>query len=198
MQTQVQNETIENTIELAKLYGILKYLPDGQLTHAPFSLSPYKISAADLQEMTDLTAPFSELMISISQNWDFLEHHLEPIAKIDPFLRMLMDCRTDEITQSKQLLVQRNDFFLIKDAHKKTWQAGDYPESKFAESALRQVELNTVSASFPFLITQISHLHHYLFKQNQLPEKYSGPSYRHGLDANQAARVGELELFGYR
>ena len=53
MQTQVQNETIENTIELAKLYGILKYLPDGQLTHAPFSLSPYKISAADLQEMTE-------------------------------------------------------------------------------------------------------------------------------------------------
>gem|GEM_PF-4325023 len=40
MQTQVQNETIENSIELAKLYGILKYLPDGQLTHAPFSLSP--------------------------------------------------------------------------------------------------------------------------------------------------------------
>ena len=170
MQTQVQNETIENTIELAKLYGILKYLPDGQLTHAPFSLSPYKISAADLQEMTELTAPFSELMISISQNWDFLEHHLEPIAKIDPFLRMLMDCRTDEITQSKQLLVQRNDFFLIKDEHKKTGQAGDSPESNFAESALRQVELNTVSASFPFLITQISHLHRYLFKQNQLPE----------------------------
>jgi hypothetical protein len=122
MQTQVQNETIENSIELAKLYGILKYLPDGQLTHAPFSLSPYKISAADLQEMTELTAPFSELMISISQNWDFLEHHLEPIAKIDPFLRMLMDCRTDEITQSKQLLVQRNDFFLINDEHKKTGQ----------------------------------------------------------------------------
>ena len=170
MQTQVQNETIENSIELAKLYGILKYLPDGQLTHAPFSLSPYKISAADLQEMTELTAPFSELMISISQNWDFLEHHLEPIAKIDPFLRMLMDCRTDEITQSKQLLVQRNDFFLIKDEHKKTGQSGDLTESNFAESALRQVELNTVSASFPFLITQISNLHRYLFKQNQLPE----------------------------
>ena len=110
---------IENAIELAKLYGILKYLPDGQLTHAPFSISPYKISAADLQEMTELTAPFSELMISISQNWEFLEHHLEPIAKIDPFLRMLMDCRTDEITQSKQLLVQRNDFFLIKDESQK-------------------------------------------------------------------------------
>ena len=170
MQTQVQNENIENSIELAKLYGILKYLPDGQLTHAPFSLSPYKILAADLKEMTELTAPFSELMISISQNWEFLEHHLEPIAKIDPFLRMLMDCRREEITQSKQLLVQRNDFFLVKDKYKKSRQSGDSSEFHSTESALRQVELNTVSASFPYLITQISQLHRYFFEKNQLPE----------------------------
>ena len=76
----MQKELIENAIERAKLFGILKYLPEGQLTHAPFSLSPFLISAYDLQEMTELTAPFSELMIGISQNWEFLEHHLEPIA----------------------------------------------------------------------------------------------------------------------
>ena len=49
-----------------------------------FSLSPYKISELDLQEMTELTAPFSELMISISQNWDFLEHHLETYRQYRP------------------------------------------------------------------------------------------------------------------
>ena len=170
MQTQVQNEWIKNTIELAKLYGILKYLPNGQFTHAPFSISPYKISGTDLHEMTELTAKFSELMISISRNWDFLEEHLEPIAKIDPFLQMLMDFRTDEITQNKQFLVQRNDFFLVKDEYKKLGQSGDLTDRKITKSALRQVELNTVSASFPFLITKISHLHDYLFEQNLLPE----------------------------
>ncbi len=76
MQTQEQKELVENAIELAQLHGILKYLPDGQLTHAPFSLSPYCITKSDLAEMTELTAAFSELMISVSQNWDFLEHHL--------------------------------------------------------------------------------------------------------------------------
>ena len=78
MQTQVQNELIENSIETGKLFGMLKYLPDGQLTHAPFSLSPYSISAEDLHEMTELTSYFSELMIRVSQDWDFLDQHLGP------------------------------------------------------------------------------------------------------------------------
>ena len=166
----MQIELIENAIERAKLFGILKYLPEGQLTHAPFSLSPFSISAYDLQEMTELTAPFSELMIGISQNWEFLEHHLEPIAEIDSFLRMLLDCRTEEITQSKQLLVQRNDFFLIKNEDRKLREVSISAETTPAGSALSHVELNTVSASFPYLITQLSRLHRNLFEKDQLPE----------------------------
>ena len=46
MQTQEQKELIENAIEQAKLHGILKYLPEGQLTHAPFSLSPFSMTAS--------------------------------------------------------------------------------------------------------------------------------------------------------
>ena len=99
MQTQVQNESIENAIEMAKLYGMLNYLPDGQLSHAPFSLSPYSISAADLQEMTELTSYFSELMIRVSQDWAFIAQYLSPISKTDPFLKMLLDLREQEVTE---------------------------------------------------------------------------------------------------
>ena len=162
MQTQVQNESIEIAIEMAKLYGMLNYLPDGQLSHAPFSLSPYSISAADLQEMTELTSYFSELMIRISQDWEFLAQYLSPISKTDPFLKMLLDLRGHEVTQSKQLLVQRNDFFLVKDELSNSLQG--------SSSALRQVELNTVSASFPFLITQLARLHQTLSEQNKLEQ----------------------------
>ena len=111
MQTQEQKDLIQNAIEQAKLHGILKYLPEGELTHAPFSLSPYTMTESVFEEMAELTVPFSELMIRVSRNTDFLAHHLEPIAAIDPFLKMLLDCRSKEITQSKQLLVHRNDFF---------------------------------------------------------------------------------------
>ena len=44
MQIQEQKELIQNTIQLAKLHGILKYLPESELTHAPFSLSPYTMT----------------------------------------------------------------------------------------------------------------------------------------------------------
>ena len=165
MQTQVQKESIENAIEQAKLFGMLKYLPEGGLTHAPFSLSPYSISTSELLEMIELTPYFSELMINVSQDWGFLDETLSPISKTDPFLKMLLDLREHEVSQSRQLLVQRNDFFLIKD----DISNGGDDSSSFSEdpsaSALRQVEINTVSASFPFLITQLTRLHQHIFEQ---------------------------------
>jgi len=170
MQTQEQKELIQYTIEHAKLYGILNYLPDGVLTHAPFSLSPYTMNESVFEELEKLTVPFSELMIRVSRNTDFLAHHLEPIAAIDPFLKMLMDCRSEEITQSRQLLVQRNDFF-IANAKQYNDKQNNPPVNKITEGAvLRQVELNTVSASFPFLITKLNQLHKNLFENNKLPE----------------------------
>ncbi len=169
MQTQEQKELIKNSIEQAKLHGILKYLPDGRLTHAPFSLSPYTMNESVFEEMAELTVPFSELMIRISRNTDFLVNHLKPIAAIDPFLKMLLDCRSREITQSSQLLVQRNDFF-IANVRQYNDKQNSPPENNFTEGAvLRQVELNTVSASFPFLITRLNQLHKNLFEQNNLP-----------------------------
>ena len=170
MQTQVQNVSIEIAIEMAKLYGMLKYLPDGRLTHAPFSLSPYSISTADLQEMTELTSFFSELMIHVSQDWAFLDEYLSPISKTDPFLKMLLDQKAREVTQSKQLLVQRNDFFLIRDELGNCGQDSSSSDLDSSASGLRQVELNTVSASFPFLITQLSRLHQNLFEQNMMEQ----------------------------
>ncbi|GIT71559.1 MAG: hypothetical protein Ct9H300mP28_13730 [Pseudomonadota bacterium] len=50
-------------------------------------------------------------MIRVSGNTDFLAHHLEPIAAIDPFLKMLLDCRSREITRAAAAS-QRNDFFM--------------------------------------------------------------------------------------
>ena len=165
MQTQVQKESIENAIEQAKLFGMLKYLPEGGLTHAPFSLSPYSISTSDLQEMIELTPYFSELMINVSQDWGFLDETLSPISKTDPFLKMLLDLREHEVSQSRQLLVQRNDFFLIKDDIGKGGHDSSSSGEDTSASALRQVEINTVSASFPFLITQLTRLHQHIFEQ---------------------------------
>ena len=170
MQTQEQKYLIQNAIAQAKLHGILKYLPEGELTHAPFSLSPYTMTESVFEEMAELTVPFSELMIRVSRNTDFLAHHLEPIAAIDPFLKMLLDCRSKEITQSKQLLVHRNDFFIANVKQYNDKQNSPTANKITEGPVLRQVELNTVSASFPFLMTRLNQLHKNLFEQNKLPE----------------------------
>ena len=143
MQTQEQKDLIQNAIAQAKLNGILKYLPECELTHAPFSLSPYTMTESFFKEMAELTVPFSELMIRVSRNTDFLAYHLEPIAAIDPFLKMLLDCRSREITQSRQLLVQRNDFFIANVKQNNDKQISPYSNKITEGTVLRQVELNT-------------------------------------------------------
>ena len=170
METQEQKDLIKNAIEQAKLNGILKYLPNGELTHAPFSLSPYAMPESVFEKMAELTVPFNELMIKVSRNTDFLIHHLEPIAAIDPFLKMLLKCRSKEINQNCQLLIQRNDFFIANVKHNDYKQNTTPTNEITEESVLRQVELNTVSASFPFLITRLYQLHKNLFEQNKLPK----------------------------
>ena len=170
MQTQEQKDLIQNAIETAKLHGILNYLPGGKLTHAPFSLSPYIMNESFFEELSKLTVHFNELMIKVSRNTDFISHYLEPIAAIDPFLKMLMDCRSNEINQNCQLLIQRNDFF-IANVKQNNFKQTTLPANEINEdSVLRQVELNTISASFPFLITKLYQLHKNLFEQNKLPE----------------------------
>ena len=115
--------------------------------------------------MIELTPYFSELMINVSQDWGFLDETLSPISKTDPFLKMLLDLREHEVSQSRQLLVQRNDFFLIKDDIGKGGHDSSSSGEDTSASALRQVEINTVSASFPFLITQLTRLHQHIFEQ---------------------------------
>ncbi len=170
MQTQEQKDLIQYAIEQAKLLGILKYLPKGELTHTPFSLSPYVMNESVFEEMAELTVPFNELMFRVSWNTDFLAHHLEPIAAVDPFLKMLLECRSKEITQNSQLLVQRNDFFIANVKQNKESQNRPPTTEITVNAVIRQVELNTISASFPFLISRLNQLHKNLFEQNKLPE----------------------------
>ena len=168
MQTQVEKDLIQNAIDAAKLLGILNYLPNGKLTHTPFSISPYTISESDLGKMTILTTYFNELMINVSNDWNFLEHYLKPISKKDSFLKLLLDFRNKEITQSKQLLVQRNDFFL-EDCELKNLSKLKLKKSNFFQkSSLKHVEINTISASFPYLISQLNKLHKFIFEKNKI------------------------------
>lgn len=153
MQTQAQYAPLSEALDWAALNGILKMHPAGRLTHAPFSLTPCPVSADALSVMEELTAPFSEMMIRVSRDRDILRAVLEPLTQTDPFLRMLFDFQVAEETQPLQLLIQRNDFFV----------APTKPEP----SRLRQVELNTISSSFPFLMDRLLRTHRMVFRNDE-------------------------------
>ena len=54
----MQKEWIINAIERAKLFGMLNYLPGGELNHIPFSLSPFPISKSILKVIGCSGKPF--------------------------------------------------------------------------------------------------------------------------------------------
>ena len=137
----MQYPRLEEALDQAALNGLLRYDESGNLIHVPFSLSPFSISKAELHEMQQLTEPFSEMMLRVSRDRDFIRELLEPLAESDTFLDMLLGMGLREETQSLQLLIQRNDFFLT--------------DHEVSGTTLRQVELNTIAASFPFLIERL-------------------------------------------
>ena len=72
MQTQAHNRRLQEALDLAALNGLLKLSPDGHLIHVPFALSPFPMKSREVQQMERLTAPFGEMMLSLSRDCDFL------------------------------------------------------------------------------------------------------------------------------
>ena len=101
----MQYPRLEEALDQAALNGLLRYDESGNLIHVPFSLSPFSISKAELHEMQQLTEPFSEMMLRVSRDRDFIRELLEPLAESDTFLDMLLRMGLREETQFLQLLI---------------------------------------------------------------------------------------------
>ena len=148
----IRKELLEEALDWAALHGVLRMRPDGVLTHAPFALTPAPISEDWLTELEALTHPFHQLMVGVAADEAFLREHLEPSAQTDPYLRLLLSWLPERPVQPKHLLLQRNDFFLVPGAS--------------GRLQARQVELNTISASFPFLAGRVHELHQLLLRHD--------------------------------
>ena len=158
----MQYPRIEEALEQAALNGLLRYDESGNRIHVPFSLSPFSISKEELHEMQQMTEPFSEMMLRVSRDRYFIRELLKPLAESDTFLHMLLGIGLSEETQSLQLLIQRNDFFLT--------------DHKVSGTTLRQVELNTIAASFPFLIEKLMETQRNHFADDSILSKMLVPN----------------------
>ena len=147
-------EELRNIVDRAHYFGLLQKNPDGQLVHAPFSLTPYQLPASLISQLQIHTQWSSLLFWKVAQNFDFLREILEPTAKVDEFVRFLLSLIPNEKRQDQQLLINRNDFL--------------FERKENGEPQPLQVELNTISASFAHLSERVTTFHQQLQQENIL------------------------------
>ena len=147
-------EELRNIIDRAHYFGLLQKNLDGQLVHAPFSLTPYQLPFSLISQLQIHTQWSSLLFWKVAQNSDFLREILEPTAKVDEFVRFLLSLIPNEKRQDQQLLINRNDFL--------------FERKENGELQPLQVEFNTISASFAHLSGRVTALHQQLQQENIL------------------------------
>ena len=147
-------EELRNIIDRAHYFGLLQKNLDGQLVHAPFSLTPYQLPSSLISQLQIHTQWSNLLFWKVAQNSDFLREILEPTAKVDEFVRFLLSLIPQEKRQDQQLLINRNDFL--------------FERKENGELQPLQVEFNTISASFAHLSGRVTALHQQLQQENIL------------------------------
>ena len=146
----VATAKVTEAIDFALVHGLVKRTPDGGLVHMPFALTPCPITRETSERLEQLTGPFSRLAHSVSRNLPFLQETLGQVARTDQFTADLLKLsEASASTQTLQFQITRSDYFLQADQEHGT-------------PRIRQVELNTISSSFPGSASKMYALHRHL------------------------------------
>lgn len=146
----VTTARVTEAIDFALVHGLLKRTPDGGLVHMPFALTPCPIARETAERLERLTGPFSHLAHSVSSNLPFLQEALGQVARTDQFTADLLKlAKASASTQTLQFQITRSDYFIQADPEHGT-------------PRIRQVELNTISSSYPGAAAKLYALHRHL------------------------------------
>ncbi|XP_006664070.1 glutathione synthetase, chloroplastic [Oryza brachyantha] len=121
-------------------------VPGVGLVHAPFSLLPTHLPVSCWRQACELAPIFNELVDRVSLDGDFLQDSLSKTKQVDDFTSRLLDIHRKMMEINKEenirLGLHRSDYMLDSET-----------------DSLLQIELNTISASFPGLGSLVSELH---------------------------------------
>ncbi|KAF8018050.1 hypothetical protein BT93_H3068 [Corymbia citriodora subsp. variegata] len=121
-------------------------VPGVGLVHAPFALLPVSFPESHFREACELAPIFNELVDRVSLDGKFLQDSLARTKKVDAFTSRLLDIHSKMMEINKKdeirLGLHRSDYMLDEQT-----------------KLLLQLELNTISSSFPGLSCLVSELH---------------------------------------
>ncbi|CAO2144946.1 unnamed protein product [Urochloa humidicola] len=127
-------------------------VPGVGLVHAPFSLLPARFPTSFWKQACDLAPIFNELVDRVSLDGEFLQAALSRTKQVDEFTARLLEIHEKMLAMNKKedirLGLHRSDYMLDSETN-----------------SLLQIELNTISSSFPGLGSLVSELHRTLLKQ---------------------------------
>lgn len=119
--------------------------------HCPMSLEPFTIPESAYEQATSYALPFNELTDRISRDTAFLYEVLGGVAGSDEFtanlirISKVVNSAPGGLRQKIALAFNRSDYMLNE-----------------SDGRMLQVELNTISASFGALSTQLTKMHRFL------------------------------------
>ncbi len=129
--------------QLAALHGLLQLDAAGQLQHCPVMLTPAPLRADTFAELEALTPLYSTLAHRVASSGAFLIDALSGVAESDAYIEFLLGlARERHDAAPARLSITRSDYFTSADGR-----------------LLRQVELNTIAASYLGLGGRVADFH---------------------------------------
>ncbi|XP_030624793.1 glutathione synthetase [Chanos chanos] len=177
--------------DTALLNGVLMRTKDTPnspevVNYAPFTLFPSPVPRALFQQALAVQTHFNRLVDRISQNPSFLEEALASTIKVDDFTARLFKIYRQVLqepqSQSIVLGLNRSDYML--------------DQSEDGNVSLKQIEINTIAASFGGLSSRTPDVHRHILRvANRMDEL------KQILDNNPAAGLAKglakaWELYG--
>ncbi|RXN30909.1 glutathione synthetase [Labeo rohita] len=186
---------IKNIEEIAKdaalLHGVLmrtKETPNSPevVSYAPFTLFPTPVPKALFYQALAVQTHFNRLVDRVSQNAAFLEETLASTIKVDSFTARLFNIY-------KQVQQENHPQSIVVGLNRSDYMLDHSPDGG---TSLKQIEINTIAASFGGLASRTADVHRHILKVANLPEEC-----KHVVDNNPAAGLARglakaWELYG--
>uniref|UniRef100_A0A6Q2XST7 Glutathione synthetase n=1 Tax=Esox lucius TaxID=8010 RepID=A0A6Q2XST7_ESOLU len=159
MDTDLIKVLVDVAKDSALLNGVLmrtKETPNSSevVTYAPFTLFPSPVPKAIFHQALTVQTHFNRLVDKISQDSNFLEEALASTIKVDNFTERLFNIYRHVLqegrTQSIVLGLNRSDYML--------------DQKEDGSASLKQIEINTIAASFGGLSSRTPNIHRHVLK----------------------------------
>ena len=149
-------------LEFMLSHGAIRYSGEGQVTHLPCSLVPWKAPSEFVAETEQSTSLVTELYHAVAADDDFLHTELEAARAADPFIANLFEAKAKERAGKPALYLNRNDCMPASQLDGTVWP--------------KQVEMNLMASALGEASSVVWRMHRFV-GQNQgwsLKENWAG------------------------